>query len=104
MPMLENRLFTCDEAFLAPVFHLCTDALFPADATSAAQEALPPENGAAAQVDDAVSDCPASDVGVGPDPAAYAVTAQSVLQSNVFGQAASVLAWAAYRQADGMAG
>ena len=104
MPVLENRLFTCDEAFLAPVFHLCTDVLSPADAPSAAQDALPPENGAVAKVDNAVSDCPASEADAEPDPAVCAETAQSVFQSNVFGQAASVLAWAAYRQADGMAG
>ena len=67
MPVLENRLFTCDEAFLAPVFHLCTDVLSPADAPSAAQDALPPENGAVAKVDNAVSDCPASEADAEPD-------------------------------------
>ena len=53
MPVLENRWFTCDEAFPAPVFHLCTDARFPADAPYAAQRLdmlVFPENGAADEV------------------------------------------------------
>lgn len=48
MPVLKNLLFTCDEAFQASVFHLYTDGFSPAEAPSAAHDALPPENGTAA--------------------------------------------------------